>query len=358
MYLAPLNFDRFFERIFQDTTIAKQFLEDFLDVAIEEITPLPRKNKLTDDAAFVEFDYRCKIEGRYVILDMQQWYKADVVRRFYLYSCNNTSLQLESLSAIIIPTTKGTVYKTKDYSQILPAITIVWMADDGLGFIEDMVVYATTPEILSSFILDNSLWHTDNIEKLFNESQRILKIVDNNHKNLKFLSENRLIFAFQKNIVKNKKMEKYFLWFDFAQLTKNPDNKASDFESYRDKPIFSLVMEKLKTSEFNTDDFQYITDYPEYLIGLENYNKKLRREFEAEMVPIYEKRMAHLEKQVEKRIEKQVALKTQQFEHTILVTIKKCLMRGDSEKDIMDFLEMDNETLQHYLNLLSDKTKN
>lgn len=71
MYLAPLNFDRFFERIFQDPIIAKQFFEDILDVTIEEISPLPRKNKLTDDAAFVEFDYRCKIDNKYVILDMQ-----------------------------------------------------------------------------------------------------------------------------------------------------------------------------------------------------------------------------------------------------------------------------------------------
>lgn len=267
-------------------------------------------------------------------------------------------MQLENLPAMVVPTINGKVYKTKDYSQVLPSITIVWMVDDRLGFTEDMVVYTPTPEVVSSFMLDDSLWQTKNIEALFKERQRILGIMDNNHKNLKFLSENRLIFAFQKNIVKNKKMAKYFLWFDFAQLTKNPNNKASDFESYRDKPIFSLVMEKLKTAEFSTDDFQYITDYPEYLKGLENYNKKLRREFEEEMLPIYEKRIARLEKQVEKRLEKQVALKTQQFEHTILVTIKKCLMRGDSEKDIMDFLEIDNDRLQHYLDLLSDKNKN
>jgi hypothetical protein len=95
MYLAPFNYDRFFERVFKHTHIAKRFLEDMLDVEIEEIEPLPRKNKITDDAAFVEFDYRCKIKGNYVIVDMQQWYKQDVVKRFYLYFCNNTSLQLK-----------------------------------------------------------------------------------------------------------------------------------------------------------------------------------------------------------------------------------------------------------------------
>jgi len=30
MYLAPLNYDRFFRKIFKDDAIAKAFLEDFL----------------------------------------------------------------------------------------------------------------------------------------------------------------------------------------------------------------------------------------------------------------------------------------------------------------------------------------
>jgi hypothetical protein len=74
MYLAPLNYDRFFDRVFSDIEIATHFFQDFLDVEIQEIEPLQRKKKLTDDAAFVEFDYRAKINGEYVILDMQQWY--------------------------------------------------------------------------------------------------------------------------------------------------------------------------------------------------------------------------------------------------------------------------------------------
>jgi hypothetical protein len=101
--------------------------------------------------------------------------------------------------------------------------------------------------------------------------------MNNNRKKLGFLSENRLIFAFQKNIVKNKKTAKYVPWFDFAQKTKSPKNKKKDFETFRGKPIFELLMEKLRTSDLSTDDFQLITDYPEYLIGLENYNNKLQR---------------------------------------------------------------------------------
>jgi len=36
MYLAPLNYDRSFKKVFSDTRIAKRFLEDFFDVVIDE----------------------------------------------------------------------------------------------------------------------------------------------------------------------------------------------------------------------------------------------------------------------------------------------------------------------------------
>ena len=63
MYLAPLNYDRFFKKVFSHTHIAKAFLEDFLDVRITEITLLENAKYLTDDAARVEVDFRCKING-------------------------------------------------------------------------------------------------------------------------------------------------------------------------------------------------------------------------------------------------------------------------------------------------------
>jgi hypothetical protein len=36
MYLAPLNYDRFFKRVFSHEHIAKRFLEDFLNVTITD----------------------------------------------------------------------------------------------------------------------------------------------------------------------------------------------------------------------------------------------------------------------------------------------------------------------------------
>lgn len=72
MYLLPLNADEPFKRVFSDERIAKAFIEDMLDVEITEITKLDTDHRITNQAALVRFDYRCKINGQYVIIEMQQ----------------------------------------------------------------------------------------------------------------------------------------------------------------------------------------------------------------------------------------------------------------------------------------------
>ncbi len=74
MYLAPLNYDRFFKKVFSDPEISRKFLEDFLDIEIDSLEIMGERHKVTDDAAFVEFDFRCRIRDAYIIIDMQQWY--------------------------------------------------------------------------------------------------------------------------------------------------------------------------------------------------------------------------------------------------------------------------------------------
>lgn len=85
MLLAPLNYDRFFKKIFSDEKIAKRFLEDFLGIKIQEIEVLPVDQKLTNEASPLKFDYRCKVDGQYLIIDMQQWYKQDIIQLFHLH---------------------------------------------------------------------------------------------------------------------------------------------------------------------------------------------------------------------------------------------------------------------------------
>ncbi|MCP3965466.1 MAG: hypothetical protein GY718_03805, partial [Lentisphaerae bacterium] len=241
MYLAPLNYDRFFKKVFSDAEISKKFLEDFLDIEIESLETMGEKHKVTDDAAFVEFDFRCRIRDTHVIIDMQQWYKPDVTQRFYLYHALNTGLQLESLpkDKIIVDRLSKKIKKISDYRMLEPVITLIWMVDDTLGFAgDDCVSYAMTPEIVTEFVRNEKLWHQPEIVTLLEERAKVVEIMSNDTKHLDFLASNRLIFAFQKNIVKNRKIGKYVRWFEFAERTKNTDNTREDFSEFSGDRVF------------------------------------------------------------------------------------------------------------------------
>ena len=99
----------------------------FFDIQIQEISHMRLENKLTDDAQVVEFDFRCKINDSYIIIDMQQWYKPDVIYRFYTYHCLSTGLQLEDLPVKQVLMTNGKFKEVKDYRSIEPVITLIWM---------------------------------------------------------------------------------------------------------------------------------------------------------------------------------------------------------------------------------------
>ena len=316
---------------------------------------------------------------RVVSIDMQQFYKQDVIKRFFLYFCNNTTLQLENIPPIAIPAPNGKVYKTKNYHFLEPSIVLVWMVDDVLGYEEDMAAFSIFPEILNDFIRNEALWATNNLPELLKERAAVLKNMNNKTKGLDFLPKNRLIYLFQPNIVKNEaKMALYHKWFEFAALTQNPNNQESDFESFKKIPIFNDIMEKLRTTTLSHDDFQYLTDQAEYdkLVGA--YDEKIRKEgYEGgweDALRKYEPmllmlRQAEIDKkraeQEKKRIEQekqQAEQEKQQVEQELLSKqlkmIKKCLKRGDSHEEITDFLEIDMLTLQRFLELIEkEETK-
>ncbi len=333
MYLAPLNYDRFFHRVFSNIVIAKRFFEDILNVTITDFEMLPRKNKITDDAAFVEFDFRCKIEGSYYILDMQQWYKIDVVKRFYLYFCNNTSLQLENMKSVSIPLPNGHTYKTKNYERLEPTITIIWMADDNLGFKEDFVAYSIFPESMNAFMQNEELWATKSKEELLVLRREILNISSNTHRNLDFLQTNRLIFMFQPNIARNEIASLYSPWFEFASKTKNKNNVKTDFQKFSNDPIFSTMIEQLKTNIASHEDFQYIEDWDDYQIGLQNYNEKIRDEALRE---------ARIEAQAAAKAAAKAAAQAaaQAEELQTRTTARNMRQRGFSAETIADIIEV------------------
>lgn len=259
MFLAPLNYDRYFKKVFSDTAIAQRFLEDFLEIRISSLELLPQRYQVTDDAAVVEFDFRCQIENSYVIIDMQQWYKPDIVQRFYLYHALNTGLQLERLpkEQFVLEHSKR-IKKTTDYQALEPVITLIWMADDTLRFQENYVAYTMTPELVVEFLRNDRLWKKPEIQQLLHERERVLAIIENESKNLDFLSTNRLIFAFQKNIVNNRQSVHYDRWFRFAEKTKNMNNTPKDFVEFQEDAIFAEIMRRLNKDGLTDDDLRYI----------------------------------------------------------------------------------------------------
>ncbi len=279
MYLAPLNYDRFFKKVFSEISIAKRFLEDFFDIEIEEIEPLATKHKITDNATAVEFDFRCKIkDSYYIIIDMQQWYKTDIIKRFYAYHSLNTVLQLEQMPDKSLPIDDKKHNKTKDYEGILPVFTLIWLADDSLGFKEDFVSYTMTSETVNEFIKNKTIWQEDNILDILKEREKCLEILDNKTKNLDFLQENKLVYVFQTNIVKNKKLTKYLRWFEFAEKTSNKKNEKSWFDEYMNDEIFVSMASRISTKVFETSDWQYIEDYDKFSEQLERHNDTIRKE--------------------------------------------------------------------------------
>ncbi len=271
MYAAPLNLDRFFRKVFSDKHIAKPFLEDFLGITIEEIELIPTKHKITDAAAYVEFDFRCKINGQYVIIDMQQWYKPDVVKRFYVYQALSSCLQLETLPKKESISKFGKKYEVKDYNGILPTITLIWLADDTLKFDTDMISFALSPEQIMDFIKNEDLWSSKDFEKISAERQKMLYLLSNKSKDLDFLSQNRLIFAFQKNIIKNATNSKYKIWFEFAEMSKNRDNKKEDFLKFKKHKPLMAVLERIKTEEFQGEDQTILEAWESDFIRLAEY---------------------------------------------------------------------------------------
>ena len=273
-YLAPLNYDRFFKKVFKDSQIAKAFLEDFLDTKIESIEKLDEKHRVTDKSKIIEFDYRCKIGDKYIIIDMQQWYKPDVTQRFYVYHSANTALQLEDLQTKALPIDtldeeELMVREIKDFRLLEPVLTLIWMVTDNLGFDNDFVSYKLLPEAVSDFIKNETIWYKENFIYLLKERNDVLKLIENKTKDIDFLPKNKLIFMFQKNIITNmnsaKQNEsgqptKYSRWFDFAQKTLKKDNSKEDFIEYENDVLFKEIMRRLDQSKLTDDDKQYISD--------------------------------------------------------------------------------------------------
>lgn len=330
MYLAPLNYDRFFRKVFSHLHIAKAFLEDFLDEEIEEIELLEKTQFLTHESSKLEFDFRCKIKGADIIVDMQQWYKPDVIKRFYLYHCASTTLQLERLPEKKLPTiTPDKRAKSHDYRIVSPVLTLVWMVNDNLRFEENYIAYTIAPEMMISFLEDESLWQNASIKEILAARNAIVKTLQKKDKELDFLPQNRLIFMFQSNIVQDKsKLAKYYKWFDFAEKTLNKENEEADFNNYKKDEIMKEIMALINEKGLDKSDFDYIETEEEHI---EMVNRALEGEFiKGKDIGFVEGKDVGKEEQVE----------------IIVISLHK---KGKTDLEIADLLDMGLEKIRSIL---------
>ena len=353
MYLSPLNYDRYFKKVFSDINIAKAFLMDFLDVEIETIEPLSSTHKLTDNATNVAFDFRCKIDGQYVIIDMQQWYKTDVVKRFYVYHAANSVLQLETLPfKKLLENVVEEDKRPRDYHFVEPVLTLVWMVDDTLRFTDDYVTFKMLPNTLLDFVNDSEIWTNPEISEILKKRANVLLDLNKKGKDLDFLQKNELVFLFQKNIVANKKYGKYAKWFEFAEKTRNKDNKKKDFSMYLKDETFIAMMRRLIADK---EDIAYVLSAEQHQEERMRSLTSWRDEMWSTWAEDWQEEFGEaVEEKVEKRIEKRV---TEKVEKAIAEKVEK-EVTAKVEKEVTAKVEKEmNEKLEQEKQLKLDLEK-
>jgi hypothetical protein len=254
-----------------------------------------------------------------------------------LSHCLGTALQLETLAPKVITKLGGKTYTEKNYGDLEPVITLVWMVDDTLNFKEDFIAFTTLPEAAKDFITNDDLWRQP-LDVISQNREKILKILNNNTKDLDFFSKNRLIYAFQKNIIANNLLTQYFKWFDVAYKSRNINNSEKDFSQYNDDNIMAEVIKRLERDRLSTEEYKFISDLPLY----EAYYGNLQQEIEvmAKAKKEAEQQKAQAEQQKTKA-EQQVQAEQQkrQVEHQkLLKGIENLLRRGDTVASIADLL--------------------
>ena len=119
------------------------------------------------------------------------------------------------------------------------------------------------------------------------------------------------------------------------------------------------IIEKLKTTTFQQDDWQYISDRVEYENIQQKHNAKQAKEAKVEALmkarieirKEYGSKLAKAEQEKQKaEQEKQKAeQEKQKAENLLKLTIRKHLQRGDTVEFIEAWLEIDSPTLERFL---------
>jgi hypothetical protein len=163
------------------------------------------------------------------------------------------------------------------------------MVTDKLGYDEDSVTYTLTPEPVREF-LRSKLWAKPALKELQVERKRLLQFLDNDEKGMSFLSENRLIFMFQKNIAREiepsqngeeaqaQKPKAFKKWFQFAELSLNTENTKGEFTKFYSDPVLSAVMRYLEKESLSEEDMRYITEEAKMIENFEAFENGIRQD--------------------------------------------------------------------------------
>ena len=173
-----------------------------------------------------------------------------------------------------------------------------------------------------------------------------MKILQNDTKGLDFFAQNRLIYIFQKNIVKNKHNSlPYFKWFDFANISRNLNNKEADFLKFKEDKDMAEVINRLRKDKLPPDEFKYVSDLLSYEILLKRLDLDHKAEMKRQKKAASEQQIKALEQ------EKQ---KAGVLQNRLLKSIKMLLQQGGTVEAISEALEISLEETTELVQLIQN----
>jgi hypothetical protein len=184
----------------------------------------------------------------------------------------------------------------------------------------------------------------------------VLKVLSNATKELDFFSQNRIIYAFQQNIMTNNNAEAlYFPWFDFAQTTRNQDNKETDFLKFKNKTIMAELIDRLKIDNFTSEELMYLSGNHE-LEMLVFQNKEETQRLQNELKAERKKREMEVKAERQKR-EVEVKAEQEKRHADLLKGIRKLRNRRETIEAIADFFELSVEETTVFVKEIEQKDR-
>jgi hypothetical protein len=194
------------------------------------------------------------------------------------------------------------------------------------------------------------------LDVILSEREKVLKVLSNATKELDFFSQNRIIYALQPNIIRNNNYEAlYFPWFDFAQTSRNHENKEDDFFKFKNIAIMAELINRLKIDNFTSEELMYLSG--NYELEMQVFqNKEETQRLQNELKAEREKREVELKAEREKR-EVEVTAEREKRHADLLKGIKKLLNRGETVAGIADFFELSVEEITVFVKDIEAKDR-